>query len=177
MNQCLIERAPSRALGIHAWGIYLDLMQIALKVSRYIENEGYKAHILLPFLSRNSFQKLGEEAGLGRIGVNNLLVTQRHGPRVRLGVIETDMPLVPDSRLKTDIRTFCNECQRCINLCPPGAITQKGFDMFKCVGYFSRTYGCGICLAACPRGESIYVVSNILTSESRVKQKGTKQVK
>ena len=54
-----------------------------------------------------------------------LLITPRLGPRVRLGVVTTDLPLVPDPPGDDpSVIDFCDFCKKCAENCPPGAISR-----------------------------------------------------
>lgn len=139
------------------------LDQIAFKVSNFIQNKGYKA---LPIPASQivdwekqsahlSHKKLGELAGLGFIGRNNLLVNPEIGARFRLVTVLTNMPLEPDKRLTLD----CSKCRACINICPAGAIKEKkeDFDHIKCFEKLKEfrnkrlvdQFICGVCVKAC----------------------------
>jgi NAD-dependent dihydropyrimidine dehydrogenase PreA subunit len=52
-----------------------------------------------------------------------LLMTPDLGPRVRLGAVTTDMPLVADGyRGDSAVLDFCQVCAKCAANCPPRAI-------------------------------------------------------
>jgi len=70
-------------------------------------------------------------SGLGSLGKNNLLITERFGSRVRLIAVLTDAPMPFDDRLNNDL---CSDCRLCIGVCPLGALTEDGFTREKCVG-------------------------------------------
>ena len=53
-------------------------------------------------------------AGLGRIGLNNLLLTPEYGPRVRLNSVITTAPLTPDPLLQEQICPGADECGLCL---------------------------------------------------------------
>ena len=139
------------------------LDQIAFKVSNFVQGKGYKA---LPVPASQivdwekqaghlSHKKIGEMAGLGFIGRNNLLVNPKIGARFRLVTILTNMPLEPDEKLKET----CGECRDCINVCPAGAIKEKkqDFDHIKCFEKLKEfrnkrlvdQFICGVCVKAC----------------------------
>jgi epoxyqueuosine reductase len=122
--------------------LYGQLDRIAFDVSRYLDDSGYKAVSIPAFLPVEmstarrgligdvSLRHAAEEAGLGRIGINRLLLTKEFGPRVRIAGIVTDAPLKIDSRLQEEV---CNKCGACIKACPTGAISEDGkVDMKKC---------------------------------------------
>ncbi len=122
--------------------LYGQLDRIAFDVSRYLDDSGYRAVSIPAFLPVEmstakrgligdvSLRHAAEEAGLGRIGINRLLITKEFGPRVRIAGIVTNAPLKIDGRLKEEI---CNKCGACIKACPTGAISEDGkVDMKKC---------------------------------------------
>jgi epoxyqueuosine reductase QueG len=77
-----------------------------------------------------------------------------------LAAVFTDLPLVPDHSDSFGADDFCINCQVCTRSCPVDAIsntktlvrgeTKWYVDFDKCFPYFAETYGCGICIAACP---------------------------
>jgi len=146
------------------------LDQIAFKVSNLIQEKGYKA---LPVPASQivdwekqtahlSHKKIGEMAGIGFIGRNNLLVNPVLGSRFRLGTILTNAPLEPDDKIKAG----CGECRACINICPAGAIKEKkeDFDHIRCFEKLKEfrdkrlvdQFICGVCVKACRGKIKIY---------------------
>ncbi len=139
------------------------LDMIAYLLAKEIEGRGDRA---LPFPAsqlvdwRNqkghiSHKRVGELAGIGWIGRNNLLVHPVFGSRVRYNTVLTDMPLVAGGPLASG----CGECRQCMTACPAGAIKEKpsGFDHVGCFNMITqlknkRNLGhhiCGICIEAC----------------------------
>jgi len=161
-----IENAPTRLYFHHYRTVNAFLDQIALKVSNYIQKEGYfslpipasqivdwqnqKAHL--------SHKQIGYLAGLGWMGRNNLLVNKELGSQFRLVSILTDMPLKVDRSTKED----CGKCMVCVRICPVQAIKESplDFDHLKCfekLKDFQKQrlvdqYICGICVKVCERG-------------------------
>lgn len=139
------------------------LDRIAFKVSNFIEVKGYRA-LAIPAsqivdwknqTAHLSHKKIGELAGLGFIGRNNLLVNPMIGSRFRLVTILTNMPLEPDKKLQLD----CGDCRTCISTCPAGAIKEKkqDFDHIRCFEKLKEfrdrklvdQFICGVCVKAC----------------------------
>jgi epoxyqueuosine reductase QueG len=109
-------------------------------------------------------------AGLGWIGKNALLVTEEFGPRVRLGTILTDMPVVQEY---TDfsLTSRCGDCRVCTEACPAMALKGRNWtegcdrseivDARACSEFMSKKYKhigrgsvCGLCMSSCPRGKN-----------------------
>lgn len=107
-------------------------------------------------------------SGLGWIGRSSQLVSPHFGPRVRLGTLLTNGPLLADTPI-TESR--CDQCTACVEVCPVGAIKGAAWaqgvsrdellDVSSCYGFLcetieslGRTQVCGLCVKACPIGRS-----------------------
>ena len=70
-------------------------------------------------------------AGLGVIGANNLLITPKYGPCIRLKALCLDAKLPPTG--STDFSP-CNSCNMpCREACPQGAFTQGSYSRDLCM--------------------------------------------
>jgi len=124
---------------------------LPIAASQIIDWDNQKAHV--------SHKKVGELAGLGWLGRNNLLIHPEFGSQIRLVTILTDMPLAAGAPLDTD----CGECRRCAAACPAHAIkdAKDEFDHRACfeqLKEFRRRglvgqFICGVCVKACPGGQ------------------------
>lgn len=101
-------------------------------------------------------------AGLGVIGDNGLLITEKYGSYVFLGEIFTDADLPDESREEIP---GCRHCGRCKTACPSpdnclSAITQKKGELtddeIELMRRYRTAWGCDICQDVCPlnRGKS-----------------------
>jgi len=127
------------------------------KIIKLVKSLGYKAKGIIDerltddLIGRISFRQLAVLAGLGSIGLNGCLITPRYGPRVVIGVVLSDLEILPDEPFKGQLCTLCMTCTR---LCPVGAISLNGLDRFKCRSrrkVLGR--GCGTpCILSCPIG-------------------------
>ena len=62
------------------------------------------------------------DAGLGEMGRNGILITDKYGPRVRLCKVFTDLPLVHDKPVDLGVQAFCEVCGKCATHCPSQAL-------------------------------------------------------
>ncbi len=165
-----LEDRPTRLYLHHYRQINYFLDRLALKISSFIQEEGWQA---LPIPASQvldwekqkghlSHKKVAHEAGLGWIGRSNLLVSPEYGARIRLVTILTDFPLQCDQPQEGS----CGSCRECLSVCPAGAIkeSQKDFDLGACfeqIRYFRKRDNighdiCGLCVKAC-RGKLAYL--------------------
>lgn len=125
----------------------LGFQALPIPASQVIDWEKQRAHL--------SHKKVGYLAGLGFIGLNNLLVNPEFGARFRLVTVLTDMPLEADEPLEGD----CGQCRSCLQPCPAQAIGERrdDFDHRACFEKLKEfrnkgivgQYICGVCVKAC----------------------------
>ena len=162
-----LEDRPTRLYLHHYRQVNYFLDQLALKISSFVQEEGWQA---LPIPASQvldwekqkghlSHKRVAQEAGLGWIGRSNLLVSPDYGARTRLVTILTDFPLQCDQPQEGS----CGPCRRCLSACPAQAIKEsyRGFNLDACfeqLRYFRKRdniphYICGLCVKACPGGQ------------------------
>ncbi|MEM7615979.1 MAG: reductive dehalogenase domain-containing protein, partial [Pseudomonadota bacterium] len=144
---------------------YLRFSLLGGVIAKQIRNLGYKAkahtvmdgEVLQPPLLLLS--GLGEVSRIGEVILNPFL-----GPRLKSGVVTTDLPLAHDKPIDFGLQTFCESCNKCARECPSGAITAgpklmfNGYEIWKsdsqkCATYRITTEGgamCGRCMKTCP---------------------------
>jgi reductive dehalogenase len=144
---------------------YLRFSLLGGVIARQIRNLGYKAkahtvmdgEVLQPPLLLLS--GLGEVSRIGEVILNPFL-----GPRLKSGVVSTDMPMTHDAPIDFGLQKFCEACNKCARECPSGAITAgpklmfNGYEIWKsdsqkCTTYRITTPGgamCGRCMKTCP---------------------------
>jgi epoxyqueuosine reductase QueG len=98
-------------------------------------------------------RELAVSAGLGVMGKNHLVITEKFGPRVQITTVLTTMPLMRDSR-KVDFHP-CRVCNVCIEICPTGVFSDS-FEREKCIQ-------CYRCILQCPAGRDFYKVEECAT--------------
>lgn len=62
-------------------------------------------------------------AGLGEIGYSKMFLTPEFGPRLRIGVVLTELELEPDPIYNGP--KLCNKCMACVRECPGNAISAE----------------------------------------------------
>ena len=107
-------------------------------------------------------------AGLGEFGLNNVVVTERYGPRIRFNAVLTTAPLTPSPLLagKTCLGTDCNICvdecpARAFSLLPRASEAQVWLDPVSRTDWDicrvkREPLACaGRCLRVCPVGRPV----------------------
>ena len=162
-----IEDRPTKLYYYHYRQVNYFLDRLALGVTQFIQNRGGNS---LPIPSSQtidwekqrghlSHKEVAQQAGLGWIGRNNLLVNPEFGSRIRLVTVLTDFPISCDKALENG----CGECRDCLEICPAKAIRERteDFDRLACyrkLDEFRKVCNighhiCGICVKACPGRE------------------------
>ncbi len=135
------------------------LRGVSLRLSLLLEREGYWTEPA-PNKPRIYLKGAGVLAGLGFIGKNNLLVTEKYGPRIRLRGVNTNASLKPDPIIES--LDFCRECNKCVDACPADAFDTGQYDREACLSYCESNLEevsqysvlwCKECSNVCPIGE------------------------
>ena len=168
MDKDRIDTAPSIACEVTVMEIYRDLGRICNKVADLLRKRGYGAHAGHPLMGAALYPPLAQMAGLGWIGLNGIIITPEHGPRVRLATVFTSIENLPFSESNPHgwVADYCDSCKICIKKCPPKALYDEPIDHGNgqityvsnelCFPYFSDYYGCSVCIAVCPFNNAPY---------------------
>lgn len=190
LSDATVETTPSRMFDTLYSAVNSFIDQLMLRVTDTLIREGYQAVGVGPH-SLDGKQLRGDisqkhaavTAGLGRFGLQSLVLTPEFGPRQRWGTVITDAPL------KLDLPLEENPCrpekcgQICLTSCPAkvfsprdtGAISDPDFlpgglwfywnvDRFACSSYRAQRkkelswvteggHACAICMKVCPVGK------------------------
>jgi len=163
MDHRRVSHAPGAPVVEESARQYVEGAKIALIVASWIRRLGHPARAHTDGNYRVIAPLVARDAGLGEIGRMGLLMTPRLGPRVRLGVITTDMPLVADSPGDdVSVIDFCAVCKKCATNCPVGAIPSGdrtpvdeglrwAIDAETCYRYWNLIgTDCASCMRVCP---------------------------
>jgi len=156
------------------------------KIARFLEDRGFDAvgfdsgagfyheagKTPKRFAGDFSHKHAAVACGLGKFGLNNLVISPKWGPRIRLATIITDAELEYDRPLEEN-PCLTSECEECVKICPVHALDgwrgkyspEKGWliDKKKCYDYIFKTLKgqrCGLCIKACPVGLKISKAQN-----------------
>jgi hypothetical protein len=167
MDRDLMWTVPSALSGAATGMGYTQDAVVLLTLTQYLRNLGYRAYATMN--DSALAVPLAAQAGLGEVGRHSLLITPEFGPRLRLGKIFTDLPLVPDRPQHFGVREFCEICHKCSTNCPVKAISSgepqpephsrsnlTGVRKWttiaeKCFGFWAaQNSDCSICIRVCP---------------------------
>jgi ferredoxin len=163
MDHRIVGQAPEAPLVVETARKYVEAAVIAIQLSNLIRSLGYPARAHIDGNYRVIAPLIARDSGLGELGRMGILLTPKLGPRVRLGVVTTDLPLVPDGRrYDASVIDFCRFCLKCAENCPSQAIPEGDrievdgalrwrIDADRCFHYWNVVgTDCGVCMAVCP---------------------------
>ncbi len=139
------------------------------EICDYIESLGGEAKW---FVDSNPLPEryIAAISGVGFIGKNNTLITEKYGSYVFLGEIITNLKLQGDKSKKYG----CKGCNLCVEKCPTNVIIEdvKKFNSSQCVSYLTqkkhlndeelnmvkgKIFGCDNCQKVCPHNLNVEV--------------------
>ncbi|MBG0786696.1 MAG: 4Fe-4S dicluster domain-containing protein [Anaerolineaceae bacterium] len=176
MDHAMISAAPRMPAVMESAREYVEAAKIAVILAAAIRSLGYPALAHIDSNYRVIAPLVAKDAGLGEIGRMGLLMTPRLGPRVRLAVVTTDLPLVIDQpTFDPTVIDFCNHCQKCVEVCPSNAIPAGERTVYpddtlrwkinseQCFTYWTQIgTDCGRCMAVCPYAHPDTALHNLI---------------
>ncbi len=154
---------------------YLAAGAIAVQIAVFIRRLGWEAEAHVDANYKVICPLVARDAGLGEIGRMGLLMTPTLGPRVRIAVVTTDLPLEVDGRnFDPSVLHFCGICRKCADICPPRAIPDGDpavingvrrwrIDQEACYAYWcAMGTDCGQCIKVCPYSHPDSLVHNLV---------------
>ena len=175
MDHAMTAAGPKAATVMESAQQYLNSGTISIQIANFIRALGHdaKAHIdgnyevLCPLVAK--------DAGLGEIGRMGLLMTPKLGPRVRLGVITTNIPLeINEKHEEKTMIDFCNRCMKCAEVCPSNSISFEDRELINGVKrwqidstscftlWCTAGTDCGRCMSVCPYSHPDNLLHNII---------------
>lgn len=144
---------------------YLRFSLLGGVLAQHIRNLGYTARVHSVMDDEVLHPPLLLLAGLGEVSrIGEVILNPYLGPRLKSGVVTTNMPMTHDKPIDFGLQRFCEACNKCARECPSGAITAgpklmfNGYEIWKsdsqkCTTYrISQKNGamCGRCMKTCP---------------------------
>lgn len=162
MDKEPISTSPSFDSQLEVMKGYKNLAIIGNNLAKFMRRQGFAAYPGTALGGTTDYVHLAELAGLGAIGYHGLLISPTEGARLRISTIYTNienLPIVEENE-HLWVRDFCSMCKKCVRQCPVDAIYDQPeprgdggmqcIDHGTCRDYFTRNYGCAVCLAVCP---------------------------
>jgi epoxyqueuosine reductase len=138
------------------------VQHLAERIQKEIGPFGFRAFVdSAPVLEK----AIAEQAGLGWIGKNTLLLNRKAGSYFFLAELFVDLPLPVDA---PQISEHCGRCTACLDICPTQAfVGPYVLDARRCISYLTielknaipeelralignRVFGCDDCQIVCP---------------------------
>ena len=182
MDHRAMSHAPGAPVIAESARQYAAAAQVAVQLASFARRCGYPARAHIDGNYRVIAPLVARDAGLGDIGRMGLVMTPRLGPRVRLGVVTTDLPLVPDQPADDPaLLDFCAVCRKCADNCPVAAIPRGEREPIDggwrwriepeaCYRYWNLTgTDCGACMRVCPYSHpdsAVHTVVRWMTARS-----------
>ena len=156
------------------------LDQASHRIARFLEERGFEAigfdsgagfyhatgKTLENIAADFSHKHAAVACGLGKFGLNNLVLSPKWGPRIRLTTVLTSAELKCDDHTLQGNPCLLDSCQECVKICPVHALDgwkekyepERGWviEKTKCYDYIFKTLRgqrCGLCIKACPVAE------------------------
>lgn len=175
MDIAMIAQAPHAPVIVETGKKYVEAARISVITADFIRRLGCSARA---HIAGSNYQAvlppLGWEAGLGELGRLGILITKTYGPRARLGLVTTDLPLVIDKPVTAGIQDFCQKCKKCARNCPAQAIPygdrveENGslrwvINREACYKFWRKAgTDCAVCLSVCPYSKADNLFHNFI---------------
>lgn len=154
----------ARGLDYHIW-VKEALQKAADELASLYPGKSFK-----PYTDTSPYDEvmLAFRCGLGYLGKNRLIITDKYGSYVFIGIIETDLECTAQKR---EIRR-CIGCDACVKACPSAAIGENGVNGEKCLSHITQRrgnltederesikkhsliWGCDVCQLVCPMNKN-----------------------
>lgn len=175
MDKNHLATGPAGATLMESAQQYLDSGIIAIQVAKFIRDLGFEARAHIDGNYEVVCPLVARDAGLGEIGRMGLLMTPKLGPRVRIAVVTTNLPLqVEPINEDRTVDDFCSICKKCADVCPGQAIPKgnkinmQGVQRWqvnqeKCFSYWCTSgTDCGRCMSVCPYSHPNNLLHNLV---------------
>ena len=159
MDKAAIASGPSPECMKEILRTYAGLGNAVNRIADYLRDRGYNCHPSPALGGDINTVPTAQAANLGCVGKNGILISPEFGPCLRLAAVFIDVDNLPLAKENDHmwIADYCDQCNRCVKMCPSGAIyqepkilpdgTKRFIDPEKCAPPFSE--GCSVCISSC----------------------------
>lgn len=175
MDKHMVDAAPKSVVVMESGQQYLEAGRVAIQISNFISKLGYEARAHIDANYEVVCPLVARDAGLGEIGRMGVLMTPKQGPRVRIGVVTTNIPLKVDTpKPDYSVIDFCTICKKCADSCPSQAISFNDreeidgvlrwqINQEKCFTLWCKLgTDCSHCLSVCPYSHEDNALHNLV---------------
>lgn len=120
-------------------GVCANIVNQLMPICDYLEEQGYETLLMDGTTGKNRLplKVAAVKAGLGWIGKNTLLISERYGSFRALGAILTDAVLHEQYDIAAN---RCGSCTKCMDACPTKAIqTPRQLTRSRCMAHIMRS--------------------------------------
>ena len=151
--------------GSQSYRAYLKGQVNGSVIANYIRRLGYDARCHSSIRGQVLQIPLMLLAGLGEMSrIGELVLNPFIGPRMKVAVVTTDLPMTVDKPIDFGLQQFCSKCYKCARECPCNAIPfgdkimYNAYEIWKpdvenCAKYRvtnQKGSACGRCMKTCP---------------------------
>ena len=175
MEKEMVDAAPKSVVVMESGQQYLEAGRIAIQLTKFIGNIGYEARAHIDGNYEVVCPLVARDAGLGEIGRMGILMTPKRGPRVRIAVVTTNIPLIVDiPKPDYSVIDFCTICKKCAHSCPSQAISFNDREEINgvlrwqinqehCFTLWCKLgTDCSHCLSVCPYSHENNALHNLI---------------
>ena len=126
-----------------------EMDKIGYRIARFLDDRGHRAfqsaaqETVWDYKTGSygwlSMRHVAIEAGLGTLGLELNLLTEKCGPRCYTTAVLTDAELEPDAKLRAQL-CIGESCSRCLHSCPADAVEHWNLDKRACAT-FAQEFG------------------------------------
>jgi len=162
MDYFMLKSAPQAPAILESSRQYVEGAKIGMILSYFIRELGYDARNHMDGNYLVCAPLVAHDAGIGELSRMGIIISRDYGPRIRLGVVTTDLELVPDHPVEFGVQDTCRTCKKCAQNCPAQAIPHEDKEVHagtlkwqinqaKCYEFWCKVgTDCGVCLNTCP---------------------------
>lgn len=161
------DKLAARTSRLVLSGYYSNIVKPLAPIRGLLKENGFSAHIFDTETDEKAIplKAAAVKAGLGWIGKNSLLISEKYGSFQAPGAVITDAPLAENNSAQA---SRCGDCTRCRDACPTHAVDRpREINRPRCLSDYFETsspaaldtarvdtqrffFECDICQNACP---------------------------